>query len=132
MPTLRPVSGGPEIRVDSPLVLIGRHPQCDARLDSDWVSLRHCVLTEDAGDVVVRDLVSTNGTWVNGRRVELGRLKPGDEKSIAHIRYRLEGAAEYDATVPLFAERPEACPRQKGMGNGAGSPEKPGNPGPVA
>jgi predicted component of type VI protein secretion system len=114
------------------LVLIGRHPQCDARLDSDWVSLRHFVLTEDAGDVVVRDLVSTNGTWVNGRRVELGRLKPGDEISIAHIRYRLEGAAEYDATVPPFAERPEACPRQRGTGNGAGSPEKPGNPGPVA
>jgi hypothetical protein len=41
MPTLRSDSGEPDIPVDSPLVLVGRHPQCDARLGSDWVSLRH-------------------------------------------------------------------------------------------
>ncbi len=69
MPTLCAVSGGPDIPVDRPLVLVGRHPNCDARLDSEWVSLRHCVLARDGGDVVVRDLGSTNGTSINGRRV---------------------------------------------------------------
>ena len=74
------------------MVMVGRHPQCDARLDSVRVSRRHCILTEDGGEVVVRDLGSTNGIRINGQRVERGRLRPGDEISIAHIRYRLEGA----------------------------------------
>ena len=99
MPTLRSVSGGPDIRVVHPLVLVGRHPRCDARLESDWVSLRHCILTQDGGEVVVRDLCSTNGTWINGWRVERRRLKPGDEMSIAHMRYRLEGAPACHATL---------------------------------
>jgi pSer/pThr/pTyr-binding forkhead associated (FHA) protein len=107
MPTLRSVSGGPDIPVDHPLVLVGRHPQCDARLDSDWVSLRHCILTQDGGDVVVRDLGSTNGTWINGWRVERGRLKPGDEVTIAHVRYRLEAAQTFKTTVPIYQDRSE-------------------------
>jgi pSer/pThr/pTyr-binding forkhead associated (FHA) protein len=43
---------------------------------------------------VVRDLGSTNGIRVNGMRVKTGRLRPGDELSIAHIRYRLEGETD--------------------------------------
>jgi predicted component of type VI protein secretion system len=118
--------------VDYRLVLVGRHPQCDARLDSDWVSLRHCVLTEDRGEVVVRDLGSTNGTWINGRRVKQGRLKPGDEMTIAHGRYRLEGTPSHEATVPILRDRPAACIREMGVGIGAGHREIPGNSGPVA
>jgi hypothetical protein len=66
------------------------------------------VLTEDAGEVVVRDLVSTNGTWINGRRVERGRLKPGDEVAIAHIRYRMEEAPAAEPTKPMFRDRPDS------------------------
>ena len=94
MPTLRAVFDGPDITLDRDMVMVGRHPQCDARLDSLSVSRRHCMLTEDVGEVVVRDLGSTNGTRINGQRVERGRLRPGDEISIAHIRYRLEWAPE--------------------------------------
>ena len=92
MPTLRAVFDGPDIALDRAMVMVGRHPQCDARLDSLCVSRRHCILTADGGEVVVRDLGSTNGIRINGQRVERGRLRPGDEISIAHIRYRLEGA----------------------------------------
>jgi pSer/pThr/pTyr-binding forkhead associated (FHA) protein len=69
------------------LVLIGRHPQCDIRLDSNQVSRRHCCLTEADGEVRVCDLGSTNGIRINGRRVQSGRLKPGDELMIANFRY---------------------------------------------
>ena len=44
----------------------------------------------------VRDLGSTNGIRVNGMRVETGRLHPGDELSIAHLRYRFEDASDHD------------------------------------
>ena len=92
MPTLRALIEGPDITLDRALVLVGRDPQCDTRLESNWVSRRHCILTVDGGEVVVRDLGSTNGTRINGQRVERGRLRPGDEISIAHFTYRLEGA----------------------------------------
>jgi predicted component of type VI protein secretion system len=90
---------GPDIPVDRTMVVVGRHPQCDARLDSIRVSRRHCCMAEDNGEVVVRDLGSTNGIRINGQRVEAGRLRPGDELSIAHIRYRLEGAAGHELTL---------------------------------
>jgi hypothetical protein len=48
-------------------------------------------MTRENDQVLVRDLGSTNGIWINGMRVETGRLSPGDELAIAHIRYRLEG-----------------------------------------
>ena len=107
MLTLRSLSGGPDITLDRPLVVVGRHPRCDARLDSDRVSRRHCVVTKDAHGVVVRDLGSTNGTWINGWRVACGWLKPGDEVSIAYTRYRLEEARGYEQSVPILGDRPE-------------------------
>src|SRR5437763_336216 len=90
---------GPDIPVDRALVVVGRHPQCDARLDSIRVSRRHCCMSEDNGEIVVRDLGSTNGIRINGQRVESGRLRAGDELSIAHIRYRLEGGSGHQVTL---------------------------------
>jgi pSer/pThr/pTyr-binding forkhead associated (FHA) protein len=71
------------------MVVVGRHPACDARLDSLRVSRHHCCITREDGDLVVRDLDSTNGIRINGQRVEIGRLQVGDELSIAHLRYLL-------------------------------------------
>ena len=90
---------GSDIPLDRTMVVVGRHPQCDARLDSLRVSRHHCCMTQDNGDVVVRDLGSTNGIRINGQRVEIGRLRPGDELSIAHIRYRLDGGSPNEMTL---------------------------------
>jgi pSer/pThr/pTyr-binding forkhead associated (FHA) protein len=92
------LSIGPDIPVDHSVIMVGRHPRCDVRLDSLRVSRRHCFLSEEGGELVVRDLGSTNGTRINGRPVNSGRLKPGDELSIAHVRYRFERSQAYDAT----------------------------------
>src|SRR5215831_15672568 len=83
-------AGWPPIRLDRALVVVGRHPDCDARLDSPRVSRWHCCLSELDGAVWVRDLGSTNGTWIDGRRVSSGRVRPGDVLAIAHRRYRVE------------------------------------------
>lgn len=90
---------GLHIPLDRAMVVVGRHPQCDVRLDSLRVSRHHCCMTLDNGEVIVRDLGSTNGIRINGQRVELGRLRPGDELSIAHIRYRLDNGLGHDATL---------------------------------
>jgi pSer/pThr/pTyr-binding forkhead associated (FHA) protein len=84
------LGGGSDIPVGRTPVIVGRHPRCDARLDSIRVSRIHCCLAEDDVEVLVRDLGSANGIRINGRRVELGRLRLGDELSIAHLRYRVE------------------------------------------
>ena len=90
---------GADIVLDRAMVVVGRHPACDARLDSLRVSRHHCCMMQENGEVVVRDLGSTNGIRINGQRVEMGRLKPGDELSIAHIRYRLDNGQGHDQTL---------------------------------
>jgi pSer/pThr/pTyr-binding forkhead associated (FHA) protein len=90
-PRLVCLDGHADISLDRAVVVVGRHRRCDVRLASPRVSRRHCCLALDRDGVLVRDLGSTNGTRINGRRVEEGVLRPGDELSIAHCRYQLEG-----------------------------------------
>jgi predicted component of type VI protein secretion system len=112
---LVPLDEGPDIMLDRAMVVVGRHPACDARLDSLRVSRHHCCMMQENGEVVVRDLGSTNGIRINGQRVEMGRLKPGDELSIAHIRYRLDNGQAHDQTL---ADPPGP---ESGFGPGAGA-----------
>jgi pSer/pThr/pTyr-binding forkhead associated (FHA) protein len=107
MPTLLALSVGPDITVEHALVMVGRDPQCDARLDSLRVSRRHCILSPRGNEVLVQDLGSKNGTWINGRRVESAWLKPGDEMSVGRIRYRLLETPTYHATTADIPGGPE-------------------------
>lgn len=84
------LNGHPDIVLGGILAVVGRHPACDVRVDSSRVSRRHCCLALSHDEVVVRDLWSTNGTWINGRRIQDGALRPGEELAIANLRYRLE------------------------------------------
>jgi predicted component of type VI protein secretion system len=90
---------GPDINLDRAMVVVGRHPSCDTRLDSLRVSRHHCCMTQENGEVMVRDTGSTNGIRINGQRVEIGRIRAGDELSIAHIRYRLENGQGQEQTI---------------------------------
>jgi pSer/pThr/pTyr-binding forkhead associated (FHA) protein len=85
------LDGHADISLDREVLVVGRHRWCDVRIDSSRVSRRHCCLALDGDGVLVRDLGSTNGTRINGEWVEEGVLRPGDELSIAHCRYHLEG-----------------------------------------
>jgi FHA domain len=90
---------GSDISLDRSMVVVGRHPLCDVRLDSLRISRHHCCMTQVKDEVDVRDLGSTNGIRINGERVERGRLRSGDELSIAHIRYRLENGLAQEMTL---------------------------------
>lgn len=90
---------GPDISIDRAMVIVGRHPQCDARLDSIRISRRHCCMTPEGSELLVRDLGSTNGIRINGHRVEEGRIGIGDELSIAHFRFRLEHSMAEERTL---------------------------------
>ena len=68
-------------------------------------------MTQESGEVMVRDLGSTNGIRINGQRVEIGRLRSGDELSIAHIRYRLENGQAHEQTIAEPASMPGFAPK---------------------
>lgn len=107
MPTrLVSLDGHGDIPIDQILVVVGRHTGCDVRLESARVSRRHCCIGLDREGVLIRDLGSTNGTRINGQRIETGLLRPGNELVIAHLRYRLEMRLEDEsmlAPIPYSA-----------------------------
>ena len=88
------LSDGPSILLDKPILLFGRHAECDVQLNSKKVSRRHCCLAQVNDYLVVRDLGSTNGVKINGQKVAEGRLRPGDELEIGNFRYQVCGEAE--------------------------------------
>jgi pSer/pThr/pTyr-binding forkhead associated (FHA) protein len=87
------LTDGPSILLDKPILLLGRHGECDIQLNSRKVSRRHCCIAQVNDYLVVRDLGSTNGVRINGQRVAEGRLKAGDELTLGNFRYQvyLEG-----------------------------------------
>ncbi len=93
---------GPSIVLDKPILLLGRHPECDIQIDSRKVSRRHCCIAQVADYLVVRDLDSTNGIRINGARVLEGKLRHGDELTIGNNRYQVswpDGAPQPQAVL---------------------------------
>ena len=65
----------------------GRHPESDIFLDDITVSRRHVELRRDEdGKVVIRDVGSLNGTYVNRERIEEQVLSGGDEVQIGKFK----------------------------------------------
>jgi FHA domain/zinc-ribbon domain len=66
---------------------IGRSPDCDIFLDDVTVSRKHAVLVYKDDAFFIEDQGSLNGTFLNRRRIESGRLENGDELQIG--KYKL-------------------------------------------
>jgi FHA domain/FhaA, N-terminal domain len=71
---------------------VGRGDEGEIVLLDPSVSRAHAIVEFDAGEPVVRDLDSTNGTYVNGRRVRVESLRDGDELRFGNTRMRFESA----------------------------------------
>ncbi len=67
------------------IVTVGRHPDSSIFLDDVTVSRHHCRFEVANGTLTVEDSGSTNGTYVNGGRVDRATLKPGDEVLIGRF-----------------------------------------------
>ena len=70
--------------------VIGRSRECDIVLDDPNVSRRHAELRREDDGWAVRDLGSTNGIKLNGRRLRGGRAEPGDEITLGLSRLTFE------------------------------------------
>src|SRR5438046_7177643 len=110
---LAPLTPGaaPTITIQRPVLLVGRHPECDVRLDLPKISRRHCCLAQVYDRVVIRDLGSRNGLRVNGRLVEETQLHPGDEVAIGPLLFRVEDPEALPAPAPKPALAKPAAPK---------------------
>jgi pSer/pThr/pTyr-binding forkhead associated (FHA) protein len=70
---------------------VGRAASVDFVVDAPLVSRAHCRLTaHPAGQLEVEDLESTNGTFVNGRRITRATLRVGDRLSVGRVDLMVE------------------------------------------
>lgn len=97
-------------------LVIGRDPLCAFPLDETTVSRRHALLQKKWGGVVVVDLSSKNGTFVNGERVEEKLLKNSDIVMVGSVKLRYRNPQEinlealskdYDSSNSLSAPTKE-------------------------
>jgi ABC-type multidrug transport system ATPase subunit/predicted component of type VI protein secretion system len=82
------------VRLDRPVLTLGREQSCDLVLDHPAVSRLHAQIRKVDNNFVLFDLKSTNGTFVNGQRVEVQhQLQVGDEIRIASYKIIFDGVA---------------------------------------
>ncbi len=88
---LRGRSATTALKLGDGVTTAGRHDDCQLRIKSSEVSRRHCQFFEKNGMLLVKDLGSSNGTMLNGKKIEGQRvLEPGDELTIGPVKLRVE------------------------------------------
>src|SRR5947209_757474 len=97
------VSEGPNILLDKPILLVGRHQECDVQIPSRKISRKHCCIAQVDDHLVVRDLFSTNGVKINGAKVPEGTLQHGDELTIGNMQYRVDWPKNGSSKQPMEA-----------------------------
>jgi hypothetical protein len=83
-------SDGSSYAVSSSPLSIGRTSDCDIVVANPNVSRRHAEVWRTSEGVAIRDLNSTNGTFVNGYRITAVSLTPRDEVVVGDVRFRVE------------------------------------------
>jgi pSer/pThr/pTyr-binding forkhead associated (FHA) protein len=100
-----PTGSCAEIRLAEFPLRLGRSPDVDVSIDDRWVSREHCEidLVDDA--LLVRDLNSKHGTFVNGRPIHRASLKAGDmlalglSKFVVQCEYQRSNRANPDEAL---------------------------------
>ncbi len=84
---------GKKVRLADPEIIIGRDEEARIRIASSEVSRQHAILIPTADGVLVRDLGSRNGTFIDGVPIQ-GEvmLRPGGSLSIGPLSFELAGA----------------------------------------
>jgi hypothetical protein len=89
-------SGEPQLTLRLPsgaIKTLGRTARADFIVDAALVSRLHCRLTADRSDqLVVEDLESTNGTRVNGQKIDRAILRTGDTLQVGRVEFQVHAA----------------------------------------
>ena len=93
-----------EVQLTKDRTTLGRRPYNDIVIDNLAVSGEHAVILMSGGDVVIEDLNSTNGTYVNGRAVKKQMLQSGDGIEVG--KYKIKFLADGSADNASDSNRP--------------------------
>jgi len=105
MASVTVIFGGQEQKthpLDKPRMVVGREPTCEIHIDNLGISRQHCEFVPRGEAFVVRDLGSSNGTYVNGRKITEHFLNDADEIIIG--KYTLKFKNEAQVQQPVAAE----------------------------
>jgi len=72
------------------VTVIGRGEECDLRIPLEIVSRRHCEIHLDQDRLRVKDLNSSNGTYVNNKQVSETGLSPGDRLMVGPVIFTVQ------------------------------------------
>jgi pSer/pThr/pTyr-binding forkhead associated (FHA) protein len=122
MPRITVMLGGKVVRkhdFDQDVIIIGRHERADVFIDNPAISRQHARLYYQDGAYVLEDLGSTNGVFLNGRRIKAHFVSDGDEIQISKFTLKYElGLPRRDKSARTYMpELPEGT-----------QPELPGEP----
>ena len=93
----------------SAVTFIGRRQDCDLSVPLSMVSRRHCEIYNEFGKVMVRDLKSRNGTFVNNDSIDEAQIKAGDTLRVGPIHFivQIDGVPDnFDKFLLPAAEQP--------------------------
>lgn len=93
--SVEPADAGMTFRLlPGTLKTMGRAPRADFVVDAALVSRVHCRFTlNSSNELVLEDLGSTNGTFVNGKKVAKATLNAGDKLTIGRVEFVVNGEA---------------------------------------
>lgn len=99
-------------------MVIGREPECDITIPSDEISRKHARIITRPGSVMIEDMGSSNGTFVNNQPVQKAVVQEGDEIRFDKLRFKVLSLSEADEflTEPNHATPDRSTP--------AATPEK--------
>jgi pSer/pThr/pTyr-binding forkhead associated (FHA) protein len=97
-----------ELNVDR--TTIGRVEDNTFQIADPSVSSHHCEVLLRGGEVLIRDLNSTNGSFINDAQITESVLKPGQKLRLGQIELKLEGEGSSPATAPAAAPVIQAAP----------------------
>ena len=79
---------GKAYQILKPVVTIGRGTKADVDLSDSAISRKHCVIEISPEKTVLRDLGSTNGTFVSGQRIDFVYIQDKSEFDLGNTRIR--------------------------------------------
>lgn len=89
-----PPAPGAEFALTRPKLRIGRAEDLEIWVNHRSISREHAEVTVENGQVLIRDLGSSNGVRVNGTDTKQGAIQPGDVVELGQVRFRMVGAGE--------------------------------------
>lgn len=94
---------GNRYKLSRGLMTIGRSPQADITIEDDRISRIHCIIEWIGDTIAIEDKGSTNGTYVDARRVNRAQLVPGVSVKLGHsimkIEYKSEAEIQFEESL---------------------------------